>query len=148
MGSVSRSDSSGHSNTNFKFDSRPSHRPAPGLEMSRDGKDGAAATWGAQQFDAAPSPDQLKKIQDEEAAQKAKSAAPQQRLSVVDAAKTIKPDDFLKIHQLPCARQGLLTGIGGGAALGVLRYILGGQSFRIRRSASIICTVQITDWES
>lgn len=39
--------------------------------------------------------------------------------------KSIKPSDFLTVYQIPCARTGFLTGIGGGAAIGGLRYILG-----------------------
>jgi hypothetical protein len=47
--------------------------------------------------------------------------------SVVDAFKTIKKEDFLTIGQSPCSRQGLLTGIGTGAAIGGLRFVVGGE---------------------
>ncbi|KAF3763579.1 hypothetical protein M406DRAFT_243352, partial [Cryphonectria parasitica EP155] len=42
-----------------------------------------------------------------------------------EAVTTIKADDFLKVHQAPCTREGLLTGIGSGSAIGFLRYIVG-----------------------
>lgn len=44
---------------------------------------------------------------------------------MADAVKSIKASDFLAVYQVPCARQGFLTGIGGGAVVGALRYILG-----------------------
>ncbi|KAK4462107.1 hypothetical protein QBC42DRAFT_328073 [Cladorrhinum samala] len=44
---------------------------------------------------------------------------------ILSAAQTIKPSDFLTFHQAPCARSGLLTGIGSGAALGVVRWLVG-----------------------
>ncbi|KUI72503.1 Cytochrome c oxidase protein 20, mitochondrial [Cytospora mali] len=50
---------------------------------------------------------------------------PNKRASVGEAAKTIKPEDLLKVHQAPCSREGFLTGIGSGAAVGFLRYIAG-----------------------
>lgn len=53
---------------------------------------------------------------------------PQGRATVGEAVKMIKPDDFLKVHQVPCGREGMLTGIGGGAAIGGIRYITGCSS--------------------
>ncbi|KAJ4414812.1 hypothetical protein N0V82_007727 [Gnomoniopsis sp. IMI 355080] len=50
---------------------------------------------------------------------------PNKRATVGEAVKTIKPEDLLKVHQAPCTREGLLTGIGSGAATGFLRYIVG-----------------------
>ncbi|KAK3306022.1 uncharacterized protein B0T15DRAFT_216302 [Chaetomium strumarium] len=50
---------------------------------------------------------------------------PHRKPTLADAAATIKPSDFLTFHQAPCARTGLLTGIGAGAAVGVLRWIQG-----------------------
>ncbi|KAK4225449.1 hypothetical protein QBC38DRAFT_483045 [Podospora fimiseda] len=44
---------------------------------------------------------------------------------LLTAASTITPSDFLTFHQTPCARTGLLTGIGIGSGVGILRYILG-----------------------
>lgn len=38
---------------------------------------------------------------------------------------TIKPSDFLTFHQAPCARTGLLTGIGAGVTVGAMRWIMG-----------------------
>lgn len=52
---------------------------------------------------------------------------PNKRASIGEAAKTIKPEDLLKVHQTPCSREGFLTGIGSGAAVGFLRYIAGGE---------------------
>ncbi|KAK4143464.1 uncharacterized protein C8A04DRAFT_28891 [Dichotomopilus funicola] len=45
--------------------------------------------------------------------------------TISEAAQTIKPADFLTFHQAPCARTGLLTGIGAGAAIGAVRWIMG-----------------------
>ncbi|KAH6615927.1 hypothetical protein B0J18DRAFT_292538 [Chaetomium sp. MPI-SDFR-AT-0129] len=45
--------------------------------------------------------------------------------TISQAAQTIKPADFLTFHQAPCARTGLLTGIGAGAAIGAVRWIMG-----------------------
>lgn len=47
--------------------------------------------------------------------------------TVIDAARTIKAEDFLHVHQNPCARQGFLFGIGGGVAAGALRYVMRGK---------------------
>lgn len=53
---------------------------------------------------------------------------PNKRATVGEALSSIKPDDFTRVHQAPCTREGLLTGIGGGAAVGALRYLTGGMS--------------------
>ncbi|CAN8105184.1 unnamed protein product [Discula destructiva] len=50
---------------------------------------------------------------------------PNARATLSEAVKTLKAEDVLKIHQAPCTREGLLTGIGSGAAAGFLRYIVG-----------------------
>lgn len=52
---------------------------------------------------------------------------PNARATLSEAVKTIKAEDVLKIHQAPCTREGLLTGIGSGATIGALRYIVGGE---------------------
>lgn len=52
---------------------------------------------------------------------------PNQRATVGEAVKSIKAEDFTRVHQAPCTREGLLTGIGSGAAIGALRYITGGM---------------------
>lgn len=44
---------------------------------------------------------------------------------MADAWRSIKADDFLSVHQAPCSRQGFLTGIGSGGAIGFLRFVLG-----------------------
>ncbi len=95
--------------------------------MPRDQKDGAATTWGAQHFESEPTVEQLRKIKEDEQARDATTLAPQRGVSIIDAAKTIKRDDFLKVHQLPCHRQGYMTGIGAGVALGVTRFLFGGM---------------------
>lgn len=53
---------------------------------------------------------------------------PNKRATVSEAFHSIKPEDFTRVHQTPCAREGLLTGIGSGAAIGALRYLTGGMS--------------------
>jgi len=45
--------------------------------------------------------------------------------SLTDVVQTIKPSDFLKVHQSPCSQQGFLTGIGSGATIGLLRWVMG-----------------------
>lgn len=42
------------------------------------------------------------------------------------AVSMIKKEDFTNIANTPCARQGLLTGIGAGAGLGGLKFVLQG----------------------
>ncbi|KAJ9148527.1 hypothetical protein NKR23_g4940 [Pleurostoma richardsiae] len=92
--------------------------------MSRPPQDGTK-TWDAQTFDSAPPEEQLRRIREEEQSRRATDATVQGRASVSEAAKSIKPADFLQIHQAPCVREGLIAGIGGGSAVGVLRYVLG-----------------------
>lgn len=49
-------------------------------------------------------------------------------ISIGNAFKDgLKWDDFTTLHKRPCVRDGLLTGIGGGAALGGVRAIFGGE---------------------
>ncbi|CAK7199795.1 hypothetical protein SEUCBS139899_002479 [Sporothrix eucalyptigena] len=103
-------------------------------------KTAPTAAFGTQHFDRAPTSDDLKTTQNQAAAeaaaqqpspptgQPATQGPPQpQRASVSDAVKSIKASDFLNVYQVPCARQGFLTGIGGGAVVGALRYIAGGK---------------------
>ncbi|KAI0551537.1 hypothetical protein F4679DRAFT_130234 [Xylaria curta] len=45
-----------------------------------------------------------------------------------DGVQSIKSDDFFRVHQIPCAREGFMTGIGAGAAVGVGRYIVGARA--------------------
>ncbi|KAI0886745.1 uncharacterized protein GGS22DRAFT_117194 [Annulohypoxylon maeteangense] len=52
---------------------------------------------------------------------------PTSKPSVQDAFQSIKSDDFFSLHKIPCARQGLMTGIGAGAVVGAGRYITGGR---------------------
>jgi len=94
--------------------------------MSRDSRDGATATWGAQHFDSQPTEEQIARARRDET-QAAGAAAPQPKVSVLDAAKTIKSEDFFKISQYPCHRQGYMTGIGAGAAIGVGRFVFAGR---------------------
>ncbi len=43
-----------------------------------------------------------------------------------DALRSIQLSDFQEVHKKPCARDALLTGIGGGFGIGGVRAILGG----------------------
>jgi len=96
--------------------------------MSSDPKDGSTTeSWETRRWDSKPSPEVMRKLREEDAAKAAATLAPKEGAAVVDAAKTIKLGDFMKVHQYPCHRQGYLAGIGGGAAVGALRYILGGK---------------------
>lgn len=45
---------------------------------------------------------------------------------VIDALKSIKSNEFKEMHKKPCARDALLTGIGGGFGIGGVRAIWGG----------------------
>ncbi|KIH93911.1 hypothetical protein SPBR_06214 [Sporothrix brasiliensis 5110] len=91
------------------------------------------ATWGAQHFDKPPTSEELRPSSQTQAesAQSAPQPSPapappvKQTASVSDAVKTIKASDFLTVYQIPCAREGFLTGIGGGAVVGGLRFVLG-----------------------
>ncbi|KAI1136511.1 hypothetical protein F5Y05DRAFT_110592 [Hypoxylon sp. FL0543] len=53
--------------------------------------------------------------------------------TITEGIRSIKPDDILNVHKIPCARQGLMTGIGAGAVVGMGRYIIGG---RVPRAAN------------
>ncbi|KAI2616908.1 hypothetical protein GGS26DRAFT_596673 [Hypomontagnella submonticulosa] len=44
-----------------------------------------------------------------------------------EGLRSIKADDFLSVHKIPCARQGFMTGIISGAAVGVGKYLIGGR---------------------
>lgn len=83
------------------------------------------ATWGTQHFDKAPTSAELQSSSQPSPQTSTSPQPPRQAASVSDAVKSIKASDFLTVYQVPCARQGFLTGIGGGAAVGGLRYILG-----------------------
>ena len=87
---------------------------------------GPTATWGADHLDRAPTAEEIK-AQAIKQAQAQAEARQAQDVSVTEAVKMIKPADFLGVYQTPCARTGLLSGIGGGAVVGMLRYILGGE---------------------
>lgn len=45
-----------------------------------------------------------------------------------DGIQSIKPDDFLNVHKIPCARQSFLTGIGVGAVVGMGRFVFGSKA--------------------
>jgi cytochrome c oxidase assembly protein subunit 20 len=49
------------------------------------------------------------------------------RPTLKDGVQSIKSDDFLRIHQIPCAREGFMTGMGAGTAVGMGRYFVGGM---------------------
>lgn len=44
-------------------------------------------------------------------------------VTLVDAAKSIKLEEFTSIHRKPCVRDSFLTGIGTGVAIGSTRLI-------------------------
>lgn len=44
-------------------------------------------------------------------------------VTIVDAAKSIKLEEFTSFHKKPCVRDSLLTGIGSGFAIGSVRLI-------------------------
>lgn len=98
----------------------PTPAQPPGSETS------APPPWQQQQFQGAPTPEQVKALQDEDKRRaEIKARAGQPNASVGEVVKTINTDDFLKVHQTPCARDGFLQGIAGGAVIGGLRYVTG-----------------------
>lgn len=48
-------------------------------------------------------------------------------LSLGDAVKTVRIQDFAQVHMYPCVRESLLTAFGGGFAVGGIRALLGGE---------------------
>ncbi|KJZ77608.1 hypothetical protein HIM_02785 [Hirsutella minnesotensis 3608] len=50
------------------------------------------------------------------------------RPTLSNALSTIKKEDFLNVAATPCARQGFLVGIGSGAGLGGLKFVLQGNA--------------------
>ncbi|KAI1359792.1 hypothetical protein F5Y08DRAFT_344339 [Xylaria arbuscula] len=55
-------------------------------------------------------------------------AGRQPRPTLKEGFESIKSDDFLKVHQIPCAREGLMTGMGAGAVVGAGRYFTGAKA--------------------
>lgn len=53
-----------------------------------------------------------------------------------NAISTIKSEDFSNVARMPCARQGLMTGIGAGAGFGGLSFVIRGTSCSIDRFAT------------
>ena len=45
-----------------------------------------------------------------------------------EALTSIRPADFTEVHMKPCVRDGYLTGMGSGFAVGFLRAIVGGEN--------------------
>ncbi|KAB5545773.1 hypothetical protein GE09DRAFT_1289286 [Coniochaeta sp. 2T2.1] len=72
-----------------------------------------------------PNPAQLQPTPTANSSPSSSPPAPQRPASISDVITTIKPADILSVHQAPCSRSGFLTGIGSGAAIGGLRFILG-----------------------
>jgi cytochrome c oxidase assembly protein subunit 20 len=52
--------------------------------------------------------------------------APPVQHTLREALDSIKKDDWARITETPCAREGLLTGIGSGFAVGMLRFLVKG----------------------
>ena len=46
--------------------------------------------------------------------------------NAIDAAKSIKLEEFQEIHKKPCVRDAFLTGIPSGVAVGAVWVLLGG----------------------
>jgi cytochrome c oxidase assembly protein subunit 20 len=51
---------------------------------------------------------------------------PNSQSAFSEAVSMIKKEDFTNIANTPCARQGLLTGIGAGAGFGGLKFVIQG----------------------
>ncbi|KAI1748683.1 hypothetical protein F4782DRAFT_534123 [Xylaria castorea] len=52
------------------------------------------------------------------------------RATFKQGMQTITSGDFFRVHQIPCAREGFMTGIGAGVAVGAGRYIVGARAPR------------------
>ncbi len=64
-----------------------------------------------------------------------------------DALRSIQLSDFQEVHKKPCARDALLTGIGGGFGIGGVRAILGG-TFASLHIAGIILIHIASVWKT
>ncbi|CAJ2509441.1 Uu.00g144670.m01.CDS01 [Anthostomella pinea] len=65
-----------------------------------------------------------------------------------DGLQSIQSTDFLNIHKVPCAREGFITGIGAGAAVGVGSYLVGGRIPRAANwAAGTFLLGSIIQWE-
>lgn len=51
--------------------------------------------------------------------------------TISEAVSMIKTEDFANIANTPCSRNGLLTGIGAGAGLGGLRFVVRGKFYTV-----------------
>jgi hypothetical protein len=47
--------------------------------------------------------------------------------SLTEGIKTVRLADFKQVHQYPCVREALLTGIGGGFGMGAIRAVWGSK---------------------
>ncbi|KAH7322815.1 hypothetical protein B0I35DRAFT_510077 [Stachybotrys elegans] len=60
------------------------------------------------------------------ASSNAEALPPQSQPTLKEAFSTIKAEDFVNIGKVPCAKGGLMTGIGAGFGAGLLRAVAGG----------------------
>ncbi|KAI1274220.1 hypothetical protein F5Y07DRAFT_401510 [Xylaria sp. FL0933] len=72
----------------------------------------------------------------------------QPRPTIKEGFQSIKSDDFLKLHHIPCAREGLMTGIGAGAVVGTGRYFTGARASKAANWAfGAFLLGSIVQWE-
>ena len=73
-----------------------------------------------------------------------------QEAGIIDALRSIKPSEVKEVHQKPCVRDSLLTGIGGGFGVGGVRAIWGGMAptnqGALTIQANLICPATV--WSS
>ena len=50
------------------------------------------------------------------------------QVSYVDAARSIKLEDFSNVHHTPCFRNAMLPGIAGGMGVGAIRFLIGANA--------------------
>ena len=55
------------------------------------------------------------------------SGQPPEHAKYADLADKLDFTKIFQLHKAPCGREGLLTGIGAGVAVGIVRFILGGM---------------------
>jgi cytochrome c oxidase assembly protein subunit 20 len=63
------------------------------------------------------------------------TAGAKPNVSLVEAIKTVRLQDFSQVHMYPCVRESLLMGIGAGFGIGGVRKVLGGEPSPPRRFA-------------
>ncbi|KAI2631280.1 hypothetical protein GGS21DRAFT_172755 [Xylaria nigripes] len=106
-------------NDNAPLESRG---PPPGIESSDNANQ--AQTYEA--FDGSTTPERRQFAGASSAEQPQRTPRP----TLQEGVHSIKANDFMKVHQIPGARESFMTGIGAGAVVGMGRYVVGAKAPR------------------